>query len=139
MKLLYLLLLLLLCMTAGCQESLISFGQSKIPASSDPNAIREVVKGELQKLTDPTSRFGDMGLVCMILIIGGVIFAVITKTSWGWIIPAAGGLGLGIMVMFQQYKMIIGLSLLALCLTVIIYKAWEYQKERNENGAKNGQ
>ncbi len=75
--------------------------------------------------------------VLILMLVGGLVFWGITRSHWGWIVPSASIAGISMMIFFAKYAEIVALIVLGLGLAVIIYKAWEYQKERNEQTALN--
>lgn len=140
-------------MCTGCGESYISFYNNKVLDSNDPNqSVGEVtaygaaadtlakqfacnLQTEQGRLAELFKYNSLMFMVLFFVLIGGVVFAVLTKSSWGWIIPTAAGGGLALLVFVVQaaeYIKYIGLGILVIALGVVIYKAWEYQAERNK-------
>lgn len=136
-------------MLSGCQS------QSRIiipsPTIQDPNAITDAygpaadtlaqqiadnLKNEAGRISDlfKYNSFCFIGL--FITMLGGVAFAILTRSSWGWIIPTVslGGIvALIAIVQLIEYIKWITLGILVLALGVLIYKTYEYQKERNTN------
>mgnify|MGYP001272946598 FL=1 len=66
-----------------------------------------------------------------VITIAGIAFWVFTGSSKGWIIPASGVVGMGLMYGFIEYGKIIALSVLAVGLAVLVWKAIEYHQERD--------
>jgi hypothetical protein len=147
------LFLLTSVMFAGCGESYIRFYDNRPLDSNDPNrpigqieakgqAADTLAKQFACNLQTEQGRLAELfkynSLVFMVLffvLIGGVVFAVLTKSSWGWIIPTAAGGGLALLVFVVQaaeYIKWIGLGIVVIALGVLIYKAWQYQAERNK-------
>jgi hypothetical protein len=88
-------------------------------------------QGRLQELFKYNSW---MFMVLFFVMLGGVVFAVLTKSSWSWIIPTAAGGGLMALVFITQaaaYIKYIGLFIVIVALGVLIYKCYNYQSERN--------
>jgi len=69
----------------------------------------------------------------VVLLVGGVMFWGFTRSKLGWVTPSAALVGMATMISFARYADWIGLIAIAIGLAVIIYKAVEYQRERNEN------
>ncbi len=98
---------------------------------------------EASRFSDMFKKSGELFFYLILLIVGGFIFWSITKSSWGWAIPAGGMAGIATMIIALQFgecvlkwgKYLI-LGLVVLAGLVIIYKCREYQKERNENRSK---
>jgi hypothetical protein len=140
---------------AGCGESYIRFftGQKVLkPDANDVNtpvgfieakgsAADTLAKQFAANIQTEEGRLADlfkynswMFMVLFFVLIGGVVFAVLTKSSWSWIIPTAAGGGLMLLVFITQatvYIKYIGLGIVVIALGVLIYKAWQYQSERN--------
>jgi hypothetical protein len=154
MYLLTVLLLLSTVVCTGCGESWISFNTSGIQV--DPNdanipmsrveatgsaadtlakQFSDNIKTEAARLADLFEYNSLLFLTLFLVMLGGVVFAVLTKSSWGWIIPTVAGAGLAALVFIVQavqYIKWIGLGIVFVALGVLIYKTWEYQKERNK-------
>lgn len=67
----------------------------------------------------------------LLLFVGGLIFWGFTRSKWGWVIPAAAVGGLGLIMVFVQLAKYIVWGLAGVAFLVVIWKAYEYQKERN--------
>ncbi|MBE3139525.1 MAG: hypothetical protein IMZ53_02975 [Thermoplasmata archaeon] len=96
--------------------------------------VADNMKTEAARLSDLFKYNSMLFIVLFAVVIGGVIFAVLTKSSWGWVIPTTAGGGLTALVFITQaavYIKWIGLGVVVVTLGVLIYKAWEYQRERN--------
>ncbi|MCP4598527.1 hypothetical protein [Neptuniibacter sp.] len=74
--------------------------------------------------------------VLLLTMVGGFVFWGLTRSRFGWIIPAAcvGGM-IFIMVMARWAEWIAGVVVL-IALAVLVWKAVEYRRERDDN-AKN--
>jgi len=69
----------------------------------------------------------------VVLFVGGLIFWGTTRSKWGWVIPSSACAGMALIISFARYEKWIGLVALITTLAVLIYKAREYQQERNKN------
>ena len=139
-------------MCTGCGESYIRFFDNRPLDSNEPNSpvgrieakgsaadilakqFADNIETEEARLADLFQYNSLMFMVLFFVLIGGVVFAVLTKSSWSWIIPTAAGGGLMILVFIVQaaeYIKYIGLGIVIIALGVLIYKAWQYQAERN--------
>jgi hypothetical protein len=108
------------------------------------NIMAEQIANNLQteasRFSDMFKKSGELFFYLILVIVGGFIFWGITKSSWGWAIPAGGMIGIGTMIVALQFgecvlkwgKYLI-LGLIVFSGVVIIYKAREYQRERNAN------
>lgn len=107
-------------------------GCAVVPKAEPPTLIEQVP--EQAKILAYT--LGEMpktfGLL-VLLFVGGLIFWGLTRSKWGWIIPASSAAGMWLIVAFARWAWLIGLIGIGLALFVLIWKAWEYQRERNEN------
>ena len=65
--------------------------------------------------------------------VGGLVFWGYTKSKWGWIIPASSVAGIILVVTISKIAVWIPYIVVGIALVVLIYKATEYQRERNEN------
>lgn len=65
------------------------------------------------------------------LFVGGLIFWGITRSKQGWIIPAAALAGLILVISMAQVAKYIVWGMVGISVLVLIWKAYEYQKERN--------
>jgi len=82
-------------------------------------------------------------VVCTLTIIIGIIFWGATKSSWGWLIPTAGGIGIVVLIVANTVApqlaiyapWIIGI-LVAGCAALVVWKAIEYHKERDAVSAR---
>jgi hypothetical protein len=98
--------------------------------------IADNMETEAARLADLFEYNSLLFLTLFLVMLGGVVFAVLTKSSWGWIIPTAAGAGLAVLVFIVQavqYIKWIGLGIVFVTLGVLIYKAWEYKTERDAN------
>jgi hypothetical protein len=141
-------------MLSGCGQSYIKFNSTN-NLKQDPNdanapvgqveatgsaadtlakQLADNIKTEAARLSDLFQYNSLLFMVLFLVMLGGVVFAVLTKSSWGWIIPTVAGGGLAALVFIVQaaeYIKWIGLGVFAVALGVLIYKAVQYQRERN--------
>ena len=128
--------IILLFMT-GCGVTI----RSPVSFPKPKQAVEKVMTDVPPLVTKTMSEMPGMYGWMVVLFVGGLIFWGITKSKWGWIIPSSAVAGMTLIVTFARYEKWIGIALLIVALAVLIYKAREYQKERNENrkleGVKN--
>jgi hypothetical protein len=144
------LLLFTTFMLSSCGQSSIRINNPRM-AGIDPNSpvpieatgkaaetlaqqIADNIETEAARLTDLFEYNSLLFLTLFLVMLGGVVFAILTKSSWGWIIPTVAGAGLAALIFIVQaavYIKWIGLGIVLVAFGVLIYKAWEYQKERN--------
>lgn len=150
-------LLLFTTFASGCGTSYIRFNRSLKVDPNDSNSIVGLIEAKGNAADTLAQQFADNieteearlanlfkynSLIFMVLVfvmLGGVIFAVLTKSSWGWIIPTVAGGGMAALVFIVQaaeYIKWIGLGIVVVALGVLIYKAVEYHRERDALAAK---
>ncbi len=131
---------------SGCSRSFIILDYPKdanTPISAEGQAANILAQQVANNMQTEAGRLAELFkynsalfVILFVIMILGVIFAVITKSSWGWVIPAATGAGLLSLVFIVQaavYIKWIVLAVIVIAFIVVIYKAYEYQKERNQN------
>lgn len=64
-------------------------------------------------------------------LVGGIIFWGFTRSRYGWVIPAASLGGMVVIVTFSKLADWIPYIVVAAGIALLIWKATEYQKERN--------
>ncbi len=69
----------------------------------------------------------------ILVFVGGLIFWGYSKSKQGWVVPSASVGGIVLMVVFAKYATWIAAIVLVVALGLFIWKALEYQRERNEN------
>lgn len=140
---------------SGCQsQSHLVFPVKNLPGVQDSNTTIELwgkaadtvaqqladnLKTEAGRLADLFKYNSILFLILFATMLGGVIFAILTRSSWGWVIPsvAAGGLlSLVFIVQAAVYIKWIILGIVVVALGVLVFKTWQYQKERNKETAK---
>ncbi len=95
--------------------------------------IIETVPDKLKITAHTLSGMPKMFNYMVGLFVVGLIFWGFTKSNLGWVVPSAAIGGAVFMVSFARYAEWIGLLAL-LSVGVFIYKAVQYQRERNVNG-----
>lgn len=137
------------CLLAGCEENQLikqktnAMNELQKLKEKEPQQFYDVLdllddrpKTADERLDESLKGLYRFSPIMLIIFVGGLIFWFLTRSSWGWIIPTAAGLGQVYIIFFSQNSKIVSYIVLGLCIAVIIYKAIEYQKERNENGIK---
>lgn len=74
----------------------------------------------------------------IIMFVGGLIFWGFTRSHYSWVIPSASIAGLFLLTAFARYAEYCVLGVMVIVIAVLVWKAIEYQKERNKNGEENG-
>ncbi len=95
--------------------------------------IIETVPDKLKITAHALSGMPKMFNYMVGLFVVGLIFWGFTKSNMGWVVPSSAIGGAVFMVSFARYAEWIGLLAL-LSVGVFIYKAVQYQRERNVNG-----
>jgi hypothetical protein len=126
-----------------------------IPSTTgDPNQVTEVwgpaadtlagqmadnLEVEAGRLADLFKYNAELFVTLFVVFLAGLAFAYLTKSSWGWVIPAVAGLGLLVLIFIVQavvYIKWIVLAAVIIAVGVLVYKAYEYQQERNALAVK---
>jgi hypothetical protein len=141
MKTLIIILMLATTLLAGCQLSHLI-----IKSPTDPNATMELSGaaadtwiGQLaDNASTEASRLEDLFKYNAVLFVGlflallaGIVFAVLTKSSWSWVIPVTAGIGLLLLVFVVQaavYIKWIVLAVVVVAFGVLVFKTWQYKK-----------
>ena len=95
----------------------------------EPQVAPESTNG----LADIISSLPNVFGVLIVVFVGGIIFSVMTKSKQGWVIPVAAVAGMVLVVAFAAYAKLIGLLALVGCIGLLVWKARQYQRERNEH------
>jgi len=132
--------ILLLCTLTGCTSS--------IKWQTDPNEPVYTLTGKaantmadvLAKNTlDRQGRTSELqkynpwlytGLV--LALVAGIAFWGYTRSHYGWVIPAAAVSGIGFITLWAEYGNWIMLGVAIVTLGILVWKAVEYQRERNK-------
>ena len=125
----WILVLFAICLLSGCGHSL----RWPVYKPTIPQEISKGVEGTADLMRDLPKTFGLLVLV----FVGGCVFWGFTKSKWGWVIPSSSVAGMWLMVTFARFATLIALLGVAVMMGILIWKAWEYQKERNENANSN--
>jgi len=73
-----------------------------------------------------------------VMFVGGLVFWGFTRSRYGWVIPAASIGGLFLLITVTRYAEYCVLGMIVVTIAVLVWKAVEYQKERNQNGNGKG-
>ena len=143
-KLSYNLLVLYVCMVTGCASSLKlipsdwGISDSNVPLEASGRAANILSDQVSLNISTSASRMADMqaanGWLYAFLVLScvvGIVFWFLTKSRFGWIIPVASIIGLGLITAMARYGEWIGLGVLVIGLGLLAWKAIEYQRERN--------
>jgi hypothetical protein len=93
---------------------------------------------EAARLSDLFKYNSLLFLILFVVMLGGAAFAIITKSSLGYVIPTIAGAGLAILIFITQsvkYINYIVLGVVVIALGVLVYKCYNYQSERNKLAA----
>jgi len=69
-------------------------------------------------------------------LLGGFIFWGFTRSRYGWVIPVVSLVGMGFIVVFTGQAEWVPYIVVAITLGLLVWKAYEYQKERNAETVK---
>ena len=135
----------LTCLVAvnGCSSlSLIpkdwGISDSNIPLEATGKAANTLAHQVAMNISTASSRLADtqkynswLYVSLIVLFVGGIIFWFYTKSRFGFVIPVAAIIGLGLITAFARYGEWIGLSVILGGVGLLVWKAIEYQRERN--------
>lgn len=76
--------------------------------------------------------------VLVLVMVGGLAFWGFTRSRYGFVIPASAGCGIIFILVLGRWAEIVTIAVLLVALGVLVWKAIEYQKERNINGTSCG-
>ncbi len=135
-------------LVVGCQSS----SRIEIPIPGDGvrviegKAADDYVAGLVNNAKTAKARVNEMlaelGRVLptlVFILIGGLVFWGLTKSSVGWVVPAAVIGGMVFIIAFTRWAEWIAGGVILIALGVFIYKAVEYRRERNDNVRYNEQ
>jgi len=63
--------------------------------------------------------------------VGGLVFWGFTRSKFGWVIPAASIGGLALITFWGKFSTYIAWGVMLVAIALLVWKATEYQKERN--------
>jgi predicted membrane protein len=89
------------------------------------------VTNEASRIEDLFRYNGIMYAGLFIILLGGVLFALLTKSSWMWYIPITAGGGLLTLIFIVQavlYIKWIFLTALIVLVGIFVFKTWQYKK-----------
>ena len=141
------LLILLALFVLGCrQSSYIKIKGGLKEACEDPcraieskgeaatviaRQIADNIKTKTAMTADVFKRSKDLYALFVLMFVGGLVFWGLTKSSFGWVIPAASVAGILVLVFAVNYAVIVSKVLLVIGFGLLIWKAIEYHQERD--------
>lgn len=72
----------------------------------------------------------------VLTMVGGLIFWGLTRSRFGWVIPASAIAGITLILAFARWSNWITGGVIIVALALLVWKAYEYQKERGFDGRK---
>ena len=127
---------------SGCQSS----SRIEIPIPGDGtqiitgDAADEYVKGLVDNAKTAKARLNEMleslnklFPVLLLTLVGGLAFWGFTRSKWGWVIPASAIGGMVFIAAFARWAEWITGAVILIALSVLIWKAFEYHRERDDN------
>lgn len=107
------------------------FSSCQVPEARPSLVEQTSEKGKIlaNLLEDLPKNFNLLVLV----FVGGLAFWGFSRSKQGWVIPAAAVGGMVLMVVFAAYARLVAAGVIALAMALLIWKAVEYQRERNAN------
>lgn len=138
-----LILTTVILLLAGCGQSTIQWQLD--PA--DPNSPTYTLTGEAAetmaaamakntltrqgRASEVVKYNGWLYALLVILLVGGFAFWGFTRSRFGFVIPASAVGGIVFISFWAEYSRWISLGVLVISMALLVYKAVEYQKERN--------
>lgn len=92
-------------------------------------------QGRQNALFDSLKRYSGLLLLAFV---GGLVFWGFTRSRYGWVIPASSVGGLTLISFWGKFATYITWGVMLVAISLLAWKAIEYQKERN-NIAKKGE
>ena len=142
------LLILFVLLLAGCQESLIRYSDTdpNIPIEYRGKAAETMAVSIADNAKTATARMAEtqqynkwLYVGFIVAFVGGLIFWGLTRSRYGFVIPSACAVGLGLIFAMAKYADWIALGVLIVGMALLILKVVEYQKERNIETKKLGE
>lgn len=137
--------ILIVILLSGCQST----SRIEVPIPGDGvkvitgEAADDYVKGLIENEKTAKARINEMFTslsktlpTLLFILIGGLVFWGFTKSRYGWVIPASVIGGMVFIVAFARWAEWIAGGVILVALIILIWKAVEYQKERNKNGGQ---
>jgi len=136
----------LLFFLSGCAEQSsvveVSSSDPNVPAyrfiGEAANRFSEVIsrnaqtaQGRQNEILDELKQYAGW---FMLAFVGGLIFWGFTRSRYGWVIPAASVGGLVLIYFFSSLGQYVPYVVVALAISLLLWKAIEYQEERNAKG-----
>ena len=137
------LLIILLMVLLGCSASSITYAlpDSNTPYTFTGAAADRVAEKMAMNALTAQGRRNEMQKYNPYLYAGFVLCGVaggafwfLTRSSKGWIIPASAVSGVVFITFWSEYSQWVALGVLVIVLVLLVWKAREYQKERNWAG-----
>ena len=142
MKSLIIALIMTAILVVGCQAP----SRIEVPGPGggviviEGSAADDYVEGLVENAKTAKARVNE-ALVQIIptfifIFVGGLAFWGLTRSKWAWILPTVALCGIALTIAFMRYSGWISAGVILLALAVLIWKAVQYHRERDEN-AKN--
>jgi len=103
------------------------YGQTMVVNAKTAQGRVNDVFNSLQKTTP----------ILMLTLVDGIAFWAITRSRYGWVIPASSMAGIVFITTFARWSTWITGGVLVVAFCLLIWKAYEYQSERNQETMKN--
>lgn len=141
-NLMILIVVLILGLVAGCSTP----SRVEIPIPDDGvqiitgEAADAYVEGLVENAKTAKARINETLAqiipTFIFIFVSGLAFWGLTRSKWAWILPAVALCGIALTIAFMRYSGWITAAVVLCTMIVLVWKAVEYWKERNEN-AKN--
>jgi len=127
---------------AGCQSTsrievpIPGDGTRIITGGAADDYVRGLVENEKTAKARINEMFGSLSKMfpaLVLALVAGLAFWGFTRSRFGWVIPASAIGGMVFIVAFARYAELISIAVVVITLVVLVWKAVEYHKERDDN------
>ena len=115
----------------GCQST--SRVEIPIPGDGVKIITGQAAVDYIENLKPTSAKLNEVVPVLTFILIGGLAFWGFTKSRYGWVIPASVIGGMAFIIAFTTWAKLIVVGIIAITLTILIWKAIEYKRERDKH------
>jgi len=131
MKSLIIALIMVAVLIVGCQST--SRVEIPIPGDGVKIITGQAAVDYIENLKPTSAKLNEVVPVLTFILIGGLAFWGFTKSRYGWVIPASVIGGMAFIIAFTTWAKLIVVGIIAITLTILIWKAIEYKRERDKH------
>jgi len=130
MKTLIAMLIVVAFLVAGCQSS--SRVEIPIPGNGVKVITGQAAVDYIENLKPTSAKLNEVVPTLTFILIGGLAFWGFTRSRYGWVVPASVIGGMIFIIAFTKWAAWITAGVILITLIILIWKAIEYHKERDE-------